>query len=428
MDLPYLWKLNALGNIQIWRIWLERCLEHKERFTIKAKGDVRKTKGSPVDRAEGGSQDNEAVCMSAWKKAVRKWKDKKEKKSYIPIDDPTMVKLLEEGDYQRLRDLLFSSVGIRDKEDAKERKGSFRKASEYGSKEEYLEDPFTCMLSMESEKLPDFPVVAQCKCDGIRMISTELKGKVVITTRQKKQIKSVPHIKQELKVLFQVIRSKFGDVEGFLDGEGIGLDKERGSMLKRQSVQSRISRSTNIHPDHQSIFYVVFDYAVPNVRQYDRIQMLVDVFSDPQVESLSHILLCNTEIIMNNQDLAEYHKNNTSGGYEGTIVRNMNGFYEQKRSKNSVKMKDFFTEEAIIVGAEAAKGQAEGCCVWLLKSAEPPVVHYKAVHHANFQKRKKYYDEKEKYIGRMVMVKFYSKSSDGVPNHAIVEGFRDEIL
>ena len=46
-------------------------------------------------------------------------------------------------------------------------------------------------------------------------------------------------------------------------------------------------------------------------------------------------------------------------GYEGSILR-LNGPYEQKRSYNLQKFKDFSDDEATIVGYEAGKGKFTG--------------------------------------------------------------------
>ena len=45
-------------------------------------------------------------------------------------------------------------------------------------------------------------------------------------------------------------------------------------------------------------------------------------------------------------------------GYEGSILR-LNGPYEQKRSYNLQKFKDFSDTEATIVGYEAGKGKLQ---------------------------------------------------------------------
>jgi len=53
------------------------------------------------------------------------------------------------------------------------------------------------------------------------------------------------------------------------------------------------------------------------------------------------------------------HDVHLAKGYEGSILRT-NGFYEQKRSYNLQKFKDFSDTEATIIGYEAGKGKFTG--------------------------------------------------------------------
>ena len=63
---------------------------------------------------------------------------------------------------------------------------------------------------------------------------------------------------------------------------------------------------------------------------------------------------------MCSSDLAQLrHQYNLNNGYEGSILR-LDKPYEQKRSYNLQKFKDFNDTEATIVGYEIGKGKREG--------------------------------------------------------------------
>ena len=53
------------------------------------------------------------------------------------------------------------------------------------------------------------------------------------------------------------------------------------------------------------------------------------------------------------------HDVHLAQGYEGSMLRT-NGFYEQKRSYNLQKFKDFSDDEATITGYEEGKGKRQG--------------------------------------------------------------------
>ena len=69
-------------------------------------------------------------------------------------------------------------------------------------------------------------------------------------------------------------------------------------------------------------------------------------------------LIANTKV--DSYDEAKMlHDVHLAQGYEGSMLRT-NGFYEQKRSYNLQKFKDFSDDEATIVGYEAGKGKRTG--------------------------------------------------------------------
>ena len=55
-----------------------------------------------------------------------------------------------------------------------------------------------------------------------------------------------------------------------------------------------------------------------------------------------------------------FHERFLEDGYEGTIIRNMHGPYENKRSYHLQKYKDFIDSEFPIVGIEEGRGKLAG--------------------------------------------------------------------
>ena len=55
-----------------------------------------------------------------------------------------------------------------------------------------------------------------------------------------------------------------------------------------------------------------------------------------------------------------FHKKNLKAGYEGSIYRNIHGYYKGTRSWDLMKFKDFEDSEATIVGYEEGKGKRKG--------------------------------------------------------------------
>ena len=66
-----------------------------------------------------------------------------------------------------------------------------------------------------------------------------------------------------------------------------------------------------------------------------------------------------TNLVFRMDDARVYHARNLADGYEGSILR-LDKPYQQKRSYNLQKFKDFHDTEALIVGYEEGKGKREG--------------------------------------------------------------------
>jgi hypothetical protein len=440
MKLPYLWKVDSNGNIIVWKVWTEDNLEIKERFVITAatgiSKDIVKTKPQdPIEHSEVnvGKSNYKDACMVANEKAERSWKDMKEKRGYSAILDTKVIRYMALGRYQDIRRLIFDEIGVTSIDDARLISQSFKSPTEYESVDEYLSNPLNCMLSTDINKASlggedhsiEYPIIAQTKYDGQRFICTLIGDDLVITTRQKKRKELLPHITEELAVLMEVTIEIRGSVDGYFDCEAIGIDAD-GGHLSRQQIQSRVSRTINKHKNSDQIYFIVFDYAVPNVQQVDRLKFLTDLFSDRRVAKLDYIKFCNTDVVEDSGELKIFHDSNISDGYEGTILRCCEGLYLPRRCSNSIKLKETYAEEAVIVDADHGNGSAKDCVIWIVRSIETDQ-EYRAVHQANVSKRRSYYINRDRYIGRVVSVKFYSRNDSGIPSHAIVEGFRDDL-
>jgi len=95
----------------------------------------------------------------------------------------------------------------------------------------------------------------------------------------------------------------------------------------------------------------MFDSDNPDMSALDRKKMLdsFDIYSD-RIRKVDYI-------VINNEDELEAIKGkHLTDGYEGTIVRTIDSVYEQKRSKNLLKIKQFITEEYSITDITCGTG------------------------------------------------------------------------
>ncbi len=187
------------------------------------------------------------------------------------------------------------------------------------------------------------PYIVQPKLDGERC-RAKIYGKgylyntfdkVVLLSSSEQEITSVPHINEELL--------KFA-----IPGKMIELDGELyNHHLSFEEISSRVSRTVNIHPESEDIYYHVFDQ-VNNYPQWERLlQLKVMLKSAPE-----HIVKVPERIGIDLDEVMEIYNFILACGFEGIVVRNFFSLYERKRSTNVMKFKPKKDDFYKIVGWE----------------------------------------------------------------------------
>ena len=200
-----------------------------------------------------------------------------------------------------------------------------------------------------NDKKIDFnePVFIQPKLDGVRCLFT----KDGAYSRTGKQFHNVRYIELRLAPFFD----KNPDV--ILDGELYNHDlrddfEQIISLVRKQKPtdEDRLNSADMIQ-------YHVYDYIVPFIGYEARLKWLM---SNKDHLWSNVVLPVETHRVYKYEEAANMHYDGfLKQGYEGSILR-LNGAYEQKRSYNLQKFKDFSDDEATIVGYEEGKGKRTG--------------------------------------------------------------------
>ena len=200
-----------------------------------------------------------------------------------------------------------------------------------------------------NDKKIDFnePVFIQPKLDGVRCLFT----KDGAYSRTGKQFHNVRYIELRLAPFFD----KNPDV--ILDGELYNHDlrddfEQIISLVRKQKPtdEDRLNSADMIQ-------YHVYDYIVPFIGYEARLKWLM---SNKDHLWSNVVLPVETHRVYKYEEAANMHYDGfLKQGYEGSMLR-LNGAYEQKRSYNLQKFKDFSDDEATIVGYEEGKGKRTG--------------------------------------------------------------------
>ena len=199
-----------------------------------------------------------------------------------------------------------------------------------------------------NDKKIDFtePVFIQPKLDGVRCIFT----KDGAYSRTGKQFHNLRHIELRLAGFFNLNPNAV--LDGELYNHALRDDFEQIISLVRKQKPTDEDRLNTQH----LIQYHVYDTIAEGISYKDRLEWLL------QCRSLwSNVVVpVETHLVNKYEEAANMHYDGfLKQGYEGSILR-LNGAYEQKRSYNLQKFKDFSDDEATIVGYEAGKGKRTG--------------------------------------------------------------------
>jgi DNA ligase-1 len=250
------------------------------------------------------------------------------------------------------------------------------------------------------------PCYGQPKLDGIRCIAISNGDGPLLLSRKGKWINSVPHINKQLK---GIVSSEIAlDGELYIHGEAF------------QKLTSSI-RKDDPTPESSRIEYHIYDcFSILDSKWSNEDRQLwlktkCGMFEMPPTYDFGqNVKLVKTIELKSAKDIQKYHDEQVALGYEGVMLRNIDGLYEiNKRSKNLLKLKSFMTEEFEIVGAEENKGRAAGQCSLLCITKDGTQFAVKP--EGTDAEREQYWKDKDSLIGKMLTVRFFEYTTSDCP-------------
>tara|TARA_B100000497_G_scaffold126338_1_gene164950 strand:- start:933 stop:1805 length:873 start_codon:yes stop_codon:yes gene_type:complete len=263
-------------------------------------------------------------------------------------------------------------------------------------------------INKHSTKITD-RVWIQPKLDGIRGMLNLNTGE--IWSRQRTKIEGLGHISEQVSYL----RSIIPDSIIWLDGELYHPD------LDFNEISSLVRKTVNFTKESVMIQYHIYDCISPSpFRERVKIINIPDIASG----NIKYIRV-NPTTEHNKKEIDHRHQLLTAAGYEGTIVRIdcKNGYECGKRSFSLFKKKDFCQEEYECIGFQQKKVSSTetlGSC--LLRDSQGR--EFKATPCMTDEQKKHIWENQEKYFKLIATVKFFEKSSKGIPRHPNIIGFR----
>ena len=277
------------------------------------------------------------------------------------------------------------------------------------------QEVFLPMLASSFDKrkgMVNYPVDVQPKLDGVRCLAFWNGDHIELMSRGGKQWTCCDHIIRDLEMCLP---------------KGWVLDGELYIHGKTFQEITKLVKKYRPNESEEVMFHV---YDVPKqpggaVRpvwadRYEVLAELVESFEECDSLEVVATYLCENEdtvYLLQSKFLEE--------GYEGAIVREMDGEYQfGYRSNKLLKVKNFCDSEYKIVGFTTGVGRFEGCCIWICETEGGD--EFKVVPQGTMEERKATYKDAKNHIGELLKVKYFELTDDNIPRFPVGLGVRLE--
>jgi ATP-dependent DNA ligase len=204
---------------------------------------------------------------------------------------------------------------------------------------------YPCLLAEKNDKEGknikniNFPCFSDLKADGMRANVFCEEGKpVVVRGRSGKRVDLLGHLEKE----FEIFRNENVMIDGeliVLEEDGSIMSRKKGNGLLNKAIKGTITddiaKRVKIRVwDIVSVekFNDFFD-DTPYTARKSNLEKLINNLASDKVEMIS------SRIVNSFEEAQEHFEEMLSAGEEGTILKNIDHVWENKRSKGQVKLK-----------------------------------------------------------------------------------------
>ena len=371
-SLPPLYSLNTNGSIQQWIISVDGCTIIKEYGQV---GGKIQTTEDTVRSGKSIGRSNETSCEEqATAEAKAQW-EKKLKSGYVKTK-----KEAKEGTV----DADFVTGGV---------------------------EPMLAHKFRDHESKIEYPCYSQPKLDGIRCIAIIEMGVATLWTRTRKPITGVPHI-------IKALEQQFPQYDGDTTEDRTILDGELYNHSYKDRFEEIVSFCKQVTPKHG---YQIVQYHV-----YDMVDGCAFTERTDRIKSsgfVNPLVAVKTNYTLNAEELMEQFNEDRNDGYEGTMVRNADSLYENKRSYNLQKIKEFDDAEFKIVGVKSGRGRMSECAIFTCATSKGDLFDCKM--EGSLDRLKEILLDSRNVIGKMLTVRYQGFTNGKMPRFPIGVSVRD---
>ena len=364
-DSGWLYKKTSKGNLQQWKTWIEQspngfCFVYVEQGQLG--GKLVTPKPTEVSKGKNIGKANETSIEDQAKQVVKTKINKKTDEGYFYT--------IEEAENEIIILPMLAQ--------------SFDKSG---------------------HRMP-FPAVGQPKLDGHRMLALRENGKIKLMTRKGKPYENLQHLEKE-------IDNHLKDNNIVLDGElytnKFGF-QELSGLVRKKTLTSEEAEKIKLMEYH------VYDCIDLNDSKKGFLTRFTEVAEI--IKPMSGVVLVENLILPDSASIQSCHDDCVMDGYEGLIIRNVDGPYEiNHRSSHLQKFKSFIDSEYKIVGFTDGVGNEKECIIFICETDEGQKFNVRPT--GSQESRKQMYKNGNSYIGQELKVKYQELSNDFVPRFPV---------
>lgn len=256
-----------------------------------------------------------------------------------------------------------------------------------------------------------FPCYVQPKLDGIRMIYQQ----GALFSRKKKEIVSLPYITNALRSIRNNWKYDFP-----LDGEAYNHDYKN----EFEQITGAVRKDEPLTYETAKVQYHIYDTINQDTQNF-RNRNLVDLAYRIEIEGFSEIIkIVPTITCYSFGDIENRYNEFVEQGYEGLIIRNEAGLYEQDhRSFNLLKYKKFNDGEFSIVDVEEGRGKLKGHAIFVCEM--PSGERFNAKLKGETEYLKELFNNPELWKNKQLTINYQGFSKYGIPRFPVATAIRD---
>ena len=379
--LPTLYGIEKNGKIKQWSATIYRREDNTAYVLIQYGQSTGKQQTITREYTVGkniGKKNETTPLEQCIAETIKKWEDKQTKQNYTPGKDISLNKLSSQEGI--IRPMLASTYNP--------------------NKPKKVDIQFPCFV--------------QPKLDGLRCVIYMRNGIIVCQSRTGGLFKTMDHIIDILKPLFNERPHLI--LDGELYTKDFPFEELAGLIKKKRITDSDKQRLKQVQ-------YHVYDI-VSDTPYRKRLETLVDIFTNYAHNFEDIILLVDTEECSHFTQFHKYFAKYVQNGFEGIMLRNCDSIYRQNyRSNDLQKYKEYEESEYPIVGYKEAEGRDKGTVIWICQTPEGRKFSVRP--RGTYKMRHQWFQNANVYIGKRLTVIYQELSELNVPRFPVGKDIRD---